>query len=159
MEAGDTPVLVHNCGNAPDFVQAAHRDIADEHVTTGRIFDSEGNPLGEEDGVHQLVSGSDRLSPSTNAHLHEAAANGDEAIPAIHRLGRYPQDTHVESKYAAWMRDSGTTEADVVINHPEGMCSDFHNCVDAVGAILPRNSVMRVWERGATEAREIWGRA
>ncbi|MFK0108647.1 DddA-like double-stranded DNA deaminase toxin [Streptomyces sp. NPDC091217] len=57
------------------------------------------------------------------------------------------------------MCDSGTTETNVVINHPEGMCNDFHNCVDAVGVIRPRNSVMRVWERDATEARGLWGTA
>ncbi|MGW5248830.1 DddA-like double-stranded DNA deaminase toxin [Streptomyces sp. NPDC004129] len=152
-------MLVHNCGNTPDYVEAARRDLASKRPTVGRIFDAEGKPLGEEDGVHELESGSDSLSSGTNAYIHEAAGRGDEAIEPIHRLGRYPQDTHVESKYAAWMRDNGITEANVVVNHPTGMCSDFHNCVDAVGAILPEGSVMNVWEQGASEARQIWGRA
>ncbi|MER7757357.1 DddA-like double-stranded DNA deaminase toxin [Kitasatospora sp. NPDC097643] len=151
--AGATPVLVHNC---PDFVQNARDAIAGEKPTVGRIFDANGNPIGVDDGVHQLHSGTDSLSPGTNAYIHEAAGRGDGV--AINAKGRYPQDTHVESKYAIWMRDNGVTDADVVINHPTGMCSDYHNCGHAVGAILPQGSTMRVWENGATIPREIRGR-
>ncbi|MFE7646386.1 ricin-type beta-trefoil lectin domain protein [Streptomyces phaeoluteigriseus] len=154
--AESTPLLVHNCGNKPDHVEQAHNELAGERPTTGRIFDADGNALGADDGVHQLTSGTDMLSPRANAYLHQAASNG--VGPRINPRGRYPQDTHVETKYAAWMRDRGITEVDVVINNA-AVCSDFHNCSTAVRAILPKNSVMRVWEAGATEAKEFWGTA
>ncbi|MGW6518943.1 DddA-like double-stranded DNA deaminase toxin [Streptomyces sp. NPDC054962] len=154
--AGASPVLVHNCGNAPDHVKQAHDELAGERQTTGRIFDGDGNAIGADDGVHQLTSGTDMLSPRANAYLHQAAGNG--VGPRINPRGRYPQDTHVETKYAAWMRDRGITEVDVVINNA-AVCSDFHNCSTAVRAILPKNSVMRVWEAGAKEAKEFWGTA
>ncbi|MFJ9023679.1 DddA-like double-stranded DNA deaminase toxin [Streptomyces sp. NPDC102259] len=154
--AGTSPVLVHNCGSAPNHVKQAQDELAGERQTTGRIFDGDGNALGADDGVHQLTSGTDMLSPRANAYLHQAAGNG--VGPRINPRGRYPQDTHVETKYAAWMRDKGITEVDVVINNA-AVCSDFHNCSTAVRAILPKNSVMRVWEAGAKEAKEFWGTA
>lgn len=109
-----------------------------------------------DDGVHELTSGTDALSAQTNTYLHNAAA--DDNMEPINPRGRYPQDTHVESKYATWMRDSGTTDADVVITHPDGIYSDVLNCADAVPGILPQGPVMRVWTPGATEPVELWGR-
>jgi hypothetical protein len=132
-------------------------ELAGKRVTTGRIFGPDDQPLGVEDGVHELGSGTDALSPQTNAYLHEAASSGD--MEPIHSKGKYPMSTHVESKYATWMRNSGTTEADVVINHPEGVCGDWLNCGDAVAAILPVNFVMRIWSPAMEGPVEIWGKA
>ena len=89
--------------------------------------------------MHELASGTDELSPQTNAKLHDAADDGN--MEPINPRFRYPQDTHVESKYATWMSDNDITDADVVINHPDGVCSDVLNCADAVPAILPQGSM------------------
>jgi len=87
--------------------------------------------------------------------VHSAAAAGN--LQPIHPKGRYPQDTHVESKYATYMRDNGITESNVVINHPNGICSNVLNCTDGVRGILPTGSVMKVWVPGAADAVELWG--
>lgn len=149
---GNTAILVHNC--TPQHIAEALDELASKPVTTGRIFGPDQQPLGVEGGVDELASGTDMLSPQTNEYLHDAAASGD--IEPIHARGRYPQDTHVESKYATWMRDNGIMEADVTVNHPNGTCNDLLNCADAVQKILPPSSVMRVWTPGAAEPVELW---
>ncbi|MEV7593014.1 DddA-like double-stranded DNA deaminase toxin [Streptomyces sp. NPDC089922] len=133
-------------GGKPEFVEKAHNELADKRLTTGRIFDSSGSALGADDGVHEITSGTSKLSKQTSAYLHQAARER-RGVKAIHPKGRYPQDTHVESQYATYMRDNNITSADVVINHTK-MCDDPLNCFTGVPAILPRGSVMRVWVVG-----------
>ena len=54
----------------------------------------------------------------------------------------------METKYAWWMRNSGVTDADVVINNAKGPCVGPFSCRNVMPAILPPNSTVRVWWPG-----------
>src|SRR5690606_31584855 len=102
VHAGDTPVLVHNAGHIDD----ALGDLAGQRVTTGRVFDSNGNRLRDD-----LTSGlqDDPLADAAQARLQELRP----------MKGPYNVAGDVETKLAVWMRDSGVTNADVAINNPK----------------------------------------
>jgi hypothetical protein len=64
----------------------------------------------------------------------------------------------VETKVAMVMREAGATSAVVAINHPQ-MCDGVMGCKGAVTAILPKGSVLYVWELDAAKAIECDGEA
>ncbi|WP_269432061.1 DddA-like double-stranded DNA deaminase toxin, partial [Saccharothrix sp. ST-888] len=141
--AGATPVLVHNCDT--EFAGNAMSGLPSK-VTSGRIFDAGGNDISA-----GISSGSDGTTAAIDDFL--------KGSPSISnpRVGPHPAATHVETKYAWWMRQNGVTDADVVINNPKGVCPFPFGCQAAVPAILPRGSTMRVWYPGATEPKVLEG--
>ncbi|PRW62102.1 hypothetical protein CEP50_17345 [Actinopolyspora mortivallis] len=64
---------------------------------------------------------------------------------------------HVETQAAMRMREAGVTHGAVTINNE--MCSGRWRCERAIQAILPKGSVLDVWEPGATQPRRIEGQA
>ena len=62
----------------------------------------------------------------------------------------------VETKVAMVMREGGATSGVVAINHPR-MCTGPVSCRVAITAILPKGSVLYVWELGATRSIECDG--
>lgn len=146
--AGRVSVLVHNdqgCG--PEIAAAAIEGLPSK-VTSGRILDSSGRDI-----WRALSSGSDRLTGPINDFLMRSPHA--KYPPA----GPHPAATHVETKYAWFMRQNGIMEADVVINNVRGVCTGIYSCSIAVPAILPKGAVMRVWYPGATQPTILRGLA
>ncbi|MEV0353264.1 DddA-like double-stranded DNA deaminase toxin [Nonomuraea sp. NPDC050680] len=140
--AADTSVLVHN--SCPSFVDKARDGLAGKRETTGKIFDEGGNPIELEfsDGVplgNELTSGYDELSGAVDGYLGK----------------NFYTASHVETKYAMWMRLSGLKHAQVVIN--KAMWNAPVNCYGLVSRILPKGWSMSVWEPGAQSAKTIRG--
>jgi len=78
------------------------------------------------------------------------------------RSGLYAATSHVETKLAWNMRQTGVKHAEIVINNKAGVCTSDFSCQVAVGAILPKGSSLTVWYRGEggkLEGRTILGRA
>ncbi|WP_433869516.1 DddA-like double-stranded DNA deaminase toxin [Saccharopolyspora sp. CA-218241] len=65
--------------------------------------------------------------------------------------------THVETKYATMMRESGQTYGVIVLNN--AVCNLKTGCGASARAILPRGSTLVIWEPGATSPVEIHGEA
>ncbi|ASU79843.1 hypothetical protein CDG81_18025 [Actinopolyspora erythraea] len=73
------------------------------------------------------------------------------------RAGPPAVSQHVETQAAMRMREAGITHGAVTINNR--MCSGDLSCEKAIRTILPRGSVLDVWEPGATQPRRIEGQA
>nr|WSY52134.1 DNRLRE domain-containing protein [Streptomyces sp. NBC_00886] len=130
-------------------VEQVQKELAGKRVTTGRIFDSEGNSIYDE----IEAGGNSDLVKETDAYLRENGA------PINPRATYYPAAQHVESQYAMWMRENGIPSATVVMNNTEGVCGGMYGCQSAIKAILPEGSSMSVWYPGATEPVIIPGAA
>ncbi|MFD3442522.1 DddA-like double-stranded DNA deaminase toxin [Streptomyces sp. NPDC058685] len=78
-------------------------------------------------------------------------------MPPWPSKGNFPPASHVETKYAVWMKKNGVQHAKVVINNNEGVCNSFMNCRKAVEAILPVGSTMKVYYPGDGSPRIIVG--
>jgi hypothetical protein len=85
-----------------------------------------------------MTSGTDEFSPVAQKWL-------------VQSMGRLRQDsdywtiTHVETKYAVYMRQKGITNANVVINHVKGPCAGMYGCRTTVEQILPKGYTMTVY--------------
>ncbi|MFF4059716.1 DddA-like double-stranded DNA deaminase toxin [Streptomyces sp. NPDC001668] len=69
------------------------------------------------------------------------------------RTGKSPHLTvsHVETKYAWQIRNELKEQHSVVvINNPNGVCSDIYNCHRSVEAILLKGWTMTVWYPGGS---------
>ncbi|MEV4811809.1 DNRLRE domain-containing protein [Micromonospora avicenniae] len=150
--AGSTPVLVHNCGTLDDAADSLPtRQKGDP--TTGQVVNVTDNgvkPLG-----NQIRSGESNISGEINDFLTNSP---DIQNP---RSGPHPSATHVETQVAWFMQKNGVQSADVVINHSGGPCTGVFACSNAVGAILPENSTLRVWfrnEKGIMDMVPLHGR-
>ncbi|SFD70354.1 SCP1.201-like deaminase [Actinopolyspora alba] len=73
------------------------------------------------------------------------------------RAGPPAVSQHVETQAAMRMREAGITHGAVTINNR--MCSGDLSCEKAIRTILPRGSILDVWEPGATQPRRIEGQA
>ncbi|WP_084792276.1 DddA-like double-stranded DNA deaminase toxin [Actinopolyspora mortivallis] len=73
------------------------------------------------------------------------------------RSGPPAVSQHVETQAAMLMREAGITHGAVTINNR--MCSGDLSFEKAIRTILPRGSVLDVWETGATRPRRIEGQA
>lgn len=113
--------------------------------TTGLIYDQDGNEI-------QSTSGREDVSERLRLNLHNS-----DVFPASDSRGAPGVFAHVEAKYAQKMREEGQTYGVVVLNNR--MCRDTRGCQAAVCAILPRGSVLAVWEPDATRPIEIHGEA
>ncbi|MGI8310744.1 DddA-like double-stranded DNA deaminase toxin [Saccharopolyspora hattusasensis] len=114
--------------------------------TTGVVYDRDGTEFRTTSGRESDISERVRLT------LH----NSEVFVP-IDSRGAPAVFTHVEAKYAQRMRDIGQTYGIVVLNR--AICDMERGCGAAVRAILPRGSVLVVWEPGATKPIELHGEA
>lgn len=112
--------------------------------TVGLIYDQDGNEF-------QEASGREGVSERARLTLHDS-----ETFPANPR-GAPAAFTHVETKYAQRMKETGQTYGVVVLNN--AMCTGPQRCAVAIRAILPRGATLVVWEPGATQPIEIRGEA
>ncbi|MCX4094584.1 DddA-like double-stranded DNA deaminase toxin [Nocardia sp. alder85J] len=132
-------------------VQQHMNELKQFRVTRGRIFEnSDGNEIYRDDSegfriefeMHSGFKEQD-LVKSVNDHLHQADSR------EWNEGHEYPISCHVETKYAAWMRDNPDRlqHAVVIINKEGGPCHDdfIIGCDDALEAILPTGSTMRVY--------------
>ncbi len=53
----------------------------------------------------------------------------------------YPASGHAEGKVAIWMRENGVTDAEIHINHPDGICG---MCVSNLPTLLPDGATLTV---------------
>lgn len=113
--------------------------------TTGLIYDQDGNEI-------HSASGREEVSERARLILH----NSDVFPPADTR-GAPGVVLHVETKYAQRMKETGQTYGVIVLNNR--MCPGDFNCEAAVRAILPRGSVLVVWQPGRDAPIEIHGEA
>ncbi|MGW0468475.1 DddA-like double-stranded DNA deaminase toxin [Streptomyces sp. NPDC003027] len=162
VSTGTTNLLVHNTDEAcPIWV----RDIFDDlpkynglgDKTYGKIRDSDGKiiPGADTDELRQLMSGRhDDLYAEADALLK---SSGHPLYPD-RKNGAYDIASHVEAKYAAWMKNSGTEHATVVINNNNGVCNKFMNCTNAVEAILPAGWTLKVHYPGSGSPVTITGK-
>jgi hypothetical protein len=145
VEAGDTPVLVHNA-TCPLFVKQAWEALAGKRLTTGRLFDTTGREL-----TAELTSGTDETTAAIDDFLRNSP---DIDNPPA---GPFAAATHTDTKFAWWMRNNGVKDADLVINNPRGPCSGPYSCQAAIRAILKQGSTLRIWYPGATEPVVVVG--
>ncbi|NYH79178.1 hypothetical protein FHR84_002512 [Actinopolyspora biskrensis] len=102
--------------------------------TSGLIYDQDGNE-------QILTSGREDLSERMRLDLHNSRIFGDpdtRGAPGV--------VLHVEAKYAQRMKEAGQTYGVIVLN--DTMCRGEFNCKQAVRTILPRGSVLVVWQPG-----------
>jgi RHS repeat-associated protein len=150
--SGDDPNDLPNLPNLAKEdanIEQALRQLANKRVTTGQILDSSGKVISRE----IEAGGSSDLVKQTDAYLRQNGA------PLNPKAEYYPASQHVEAQYAMWMRQKGVTDATVVINNAEGVCSGIYGCQAAVREILPEGSTMTIWYPGATEPVVIPGEA
>ncbi|MDH6131378.1 RHS repeat-associated protein [Kitasatospora sp. MAA4] len=143
VEAGTTPVLVHNCDSV--------RDIADSLPVRGQGDKTVGQVIKfGDDGVSRVGAPFQSGHSSASGDIDEFLSNS----PHISNppSGMHPSVSHVETKLAWNMRNAGVESVDVVINHADGPCSGTLACESAVKAILPRGSTLNVWFKDAAGA-------
>ncbi|WP_460304502.1 RICIN domain-containing protein [Actinocorallia aurea] len=134
--AGNTPVLVHNCGPGDAFDGVAD-DLAGSKVTTGQVVDDAGNKIGG-----PVSSGEHGSFPAVRDAIQESGLPHDPT-------GSFAAASHVETKIALAMRNNGVTRATAVINNPAGVCPGPYSCSTAVPSILPSGSSLTIWWRNS----------
>ncbi|WP_374202895.1 DddA-like double-stranded DNA deaminase toxin [Streptomyces sp. MBT84] len=125
----------------------AATDLAAKRLTTGRIFDADGNILRAD-----ITSG----SSVWQRKAHEILDASPNIRPLKNKGDKFWSEDHVETQFAAWMRESKTKNAHVYINN-DYVCGGPHGCQLAVRAILPRGYTMTVHYPGMTEPRILKG--
>ncbi|WP_329260474.1 hypothetical protein OG223_41350 [Streptomyces sp. NBC_01478] len=125
----------------------AASELAGARLTTGRIFDGDGNVLRPD-----VTSGSGPLQRK----VHEILDSSPNIRPLMNKNDKFWSEEHVETQFAAWMRGNKVTNADVYINQ-DYICGGPHGCQLAVRAILPRGSTMTVHYPGMSEPRVFKG--
>jgi hypothetical protein len=72
----------------------------------------------------------------------------DGQVLSSNRAGRCLAASHVETKVAALMRETGVEHGVLVINNRAGPCgpsAEGTSCMDVLSSILPAGSHLRVW--------------
>lgn len=150
VSTGTTPVLVHNTDEAcPAWANPIFEEIKGEWLTTGAIRDANGKPI--PNLPNRIVSQDDDTAKALTAYLQEigyGSANQNGFRGA----------THVETKVAFKMAQWDVENATVIINNNEGVCTGRDSCSELVEAILPTDSVLRVYHPGAREPTVIVGK-
>ncbi|MFE7927532.1 DddA-like double-stranded DNA deaminase toxin [Streptomyces sp. NPDC057456] len=125
-------------GGLTKAVSSSLRQLEGKRVTSGTIMDGNGKSLGSD-----MTSGTDDFSPIAQKLLVQSMGK----LPG--KDTPYWTITHVETKYAVYMRQEGITDANVVINHKTGPCQGMYGCTATVEEILPKGSTMTVHYPGA----------
>jgi SCP1.201-like deaminase len=104
-------------------------------VTTATAFDAHGGNVGTK------ISAVDQEAAEVQEFLEKSH---QFPKPVGWRAGaKLAVSSHVETKYALWMRKTGVRQLTLVINN-DRVCPGAFGCVPAVRCILPRGSVMTV---------------
>jgi hypothetical protein len=104
-------------------------------VTTAIAFDTHGASIGTK------ISAVDQEAAEVQEFLEQSH---QFPKPIGWRAGaKLAVSSHVETKYALWMRKTGVRQLTVVINN-DRVCPGAFGCAPAVRCILPRGSVMTV---------------
>ena len=136
VEAGDTPILVHNCNT--ESVAADLDKMAYNGKTVGQAVRV--NPDGSVTKLGQpLISGRSPLAEEVNSALKEAGVR----MPSN---GRFPAAEHPDTQFAYLLgkSKSGVTSADIVINKVGGACEGDYSCSVAIPKLLPKGSTLRI---------------
>ncbi|MET7675826.1 DddA-like double-stranded DNA deaminase toxin [Streptomyces seoulensis] len=160
VSTGTTYVLVHNTdAGCQKWVTAIFDELPKfgevNRKTYGKIRDADGNviPEADTDELRLLMSGEhDDLFRQANSLLQSSGM-----YPYKSSVATYPTASHVEAKYAAWMKGAGVKHAKVVINNNEGVCGRAMNCENAVAAILPSGSTLEVYYPGSGSPKLLRG--
>ncbi|MER6988409.1 DddA-like double-stranded DNA deaminase toxin [Saccharopolyspora hirsuta] len=153
------PSVAHPSATKSQGIQAAARDpqwarnrLAElpkrEHdgPTHGTFIDTDGTRT-------PLVSGTDQESHTAAVMLINSEHFPDMPSPN----GSPAAASHVETKAAQRMRDSGQTFGVVVVNN--SVCGGDYGCRSAVQAILPQGACLVVWSPNATSPITLNGKA
>jgi hypothetical protein len=162
VEAGDTPVLVHNC-TTPNTIEASLPKFGTEtDQTIGQVIKFDDPDVRGPDAPATRV-GSLKYSgrdPESWRAMNKFLTESPDVPNLPVRNAQYPQVSHVESQWAWTMRNSEITSSDIVINNVP--CPGRYTCFQAVGAILPQGSRLTVWFRdpdsGVMQGRPIDGK-
>ncbi|MFR9800186.1 DddA-like double-stranded DNA deaminase toxin [Streptomyces sp. MS06] len=134
MEAGSTPVLVHNCD---DNISAVRDSLEGKHETTAVPTDAHGVPIGPE-----ISSGRDAVSARANSVLQRAFGKPSYV--------KWASADHAEPKVALWMNDNDVESSNVVIDQ-KYICGGEGGagCSNVLPALLEQGRSMRIWYRDA----------
>ncbi|MFJ9703507.1 DddA-like double-stranded DNA deaminase toxin [Streptomyces fradiae] len=167
VSTGTTNVLVHNTNtDCPVWVSNLLKQLpewSDGDKTVGRLRGPDGKDLATlPKDLQEVISGEvlrdgtpDPWYVKANKYIY-TSDHPDFPKPA--KVPKYPPASHVESKYAAWMAESGISEATLVINNNKGVCNKRLNCKIAIEAILPDGHTLNVYYPGAKEPVPLVGK-
>ncbi len=133
--SGECPSSSQAAAQDADWAADRMRFIADDDITTGLLYDEDGNEekiTSGRGGAHELAV--EYLEPYAGAVLRDRPPGSQVA-------------EHVEAKAAAVLRDAEQSHGVLVINNPEGPCgyASGIGCVAAIELILPAGTAMDVW--------------
>lgn len=134
--------------------------------TEALVFDTAGRDWQVNSGVDAELTAAAEEAIETMIANGEVGASANVATNSGERTAIRYAASHAETKAAVWAAANGKRFVDVVLNR-DYVCGDAHKlgdrrnppgCVQAVAAILPVGSRMRVWRRGLTAPLVITGR-
>lgn len=152
VEAGDTPLLVHNCNT--ESVAADLAKMAYNGKTVGQAVRI--NPDGSVTKLGQpLISGQSSLAEKVNQALKESGVK----MPSN---GKYPAAEHPDTQFAYLLGQSksGVASGDIVITKVGGTCGGEYSCPIAIRKLLPTDWKLRVHspiEGGGMHVQEFIG--
>ncbi|GAA2469664.1 SCP1.201-like deaminase [Streptomyces mauvecolor] len=161
VSTGTTNVLVHNNDEGcPIWVGKTFDELRPYlktgDKTQGALRDANGKRIAGLGGKYDdLLSGEDDLYAVANEYLRTSPSPLYGGKPAG---VKFNIATHVETKYAALMKQNGIDHATVVINNSNGVCSNRMNCTNAVESILSKGSSLTVYYPGAQNPVVILGK-
>ena len=132
---GDCPDSLQDAAQDSDWAADRMRTISSDHLTTGLLYDEDGNE-------EKIVSGRNGAYDSVLSYLQPYAGSVLRDRPPGSQVAE-----HVEAKAAAVLRTAEQARGVLVINNPEGPCgyASGIGCVAAIELILPKGSTMVVW--------------
>ncbi|MER8100438.1 DddA-like double-stranded DNA deaminase toxin [Kitasatospora sp. NPDC094016] len=143
MLAGDTPVLTHNICLA--FAKEIMSDLR-IRLTSGAF------PMNMETNLGpSLIAGHILHYQKIDTFLRWRTPTENP------RNWPYPPVAHTETLFARWVKENSIKDADIIINHPKGMCGPPMGCQESVKCILPKGWTMQVWSPGGDTPRKIVG--
>ena len=130
------PVSISGAMDDAGWAADRYATIKESYRTTGLMYD--------EDGIeHEFTSGDEKGADTQRV----IAVLQEQGVPP-NRAGRYLAASHVETKVAALMRETGVEQGVLVINNRTGPCGPSNegtSCMDVLSSILPTGSTLRVW--------------
>jgi SCP1.201-like deaminase len=133
--SSDCPDSVDAAARNATWAQDRIRSIADESITTGLLYDEDGNE-------EKITSGRNGAYESALSHLKPYA----DSILRDKPPGAQAAE-HVEVKAAAMLRDTKQARGVLVINNHDGPCgyASGIGCIAAIELVLPKGTTMDVW--------------
>lgn len=134
-DASDCPENLQEAAQDSEWAAERMRTIADDGITTGLLYDEDGNE-------ERITSGRGGAYGSVLAYLQPYGGSLLRDRPPGSQVAE-----HVEAKAAAVLRDAEQTNGVLVINNPDGPCgyASGIGCIAAVELILRSGATMDVW--------------